>query len=143
LATVPTAQHFVLDRLARPLRARGVDIVLKGSSDWTVADRKCAGSAQRRLKSAILVHASVLYAANIDLVERYLQLPARQPEYRAGRSHAEFLTNLKLSREELAAAFRDAWHPSEDWGDHLAIEPTIVDQLVASKYSLATWVERF
>ena len=41
-------------------------------------------------------HGTILYDFEINLVGRYLQEPAKQPDYRRGRPHASFLTNVWL-----------------------------------------------
>jgi len=42
-------------------------------------------------------------------MEKALPLPSHQPEYRAGRSHADFLMNLKIPTQLLKAALVKAW----------------------------------
>jgi lipoate-protein ligase A len=32
---------------------------------------------------------------DVSLIERYLKHPKREPDYRKGRKHSEFVTNLK------------------------------------------------
>ena len=71
--------------------------------------RKFAGSAQRRLKHHFLIHVSILYNFPLPLISRYLGTPRRLPDYRAGRSHEEFVTNLGLPRDRLLGALRSAW----------------------------------
>ena len=63
-----------------------------------LGDRKCGGSAQRRLKHWFMVHCSILYDFPIERIVRYLAIPRRQPEYRQGRDHHDFLSNLGLPR---------------------------------------------
>jgi len=41
--------------------------------------------------------ASLLVNAQLSLVERYLRHPPREPKYRDGRSHLEFVANLATS----------------------------------------------
>ncbi len=114
LQGVDTAQAYVLERLARSIRRRGPAVEVRGSGDLTLDGRKFAGSAQRRLRRHFLVHVSILYDFPIAPIVRYTRLPARQPEYRAGRSHESFLTNLELPRADLLAAIRDAWPADPD-----------------------------
>ncbi len=111
LEAVETAQAFVLERVAGALRAHVPDVAVRGSGDLTLGGRKFAGSAQRRLKRHFLVHASLLYAFALDRIERYLAEPKRQPAYREGRPHVDFLTNLGMPRQKLIAALREAWLP--------------------------------
>jgi lipoate---protein ligase len=67
---------------------------LRGVSDLCFGDRKVAGSALRLMRDTVLFQVSVLVDVDLALVDRYLPLPSREPEYRGGRSHGEFLTTL-------------------------------------------------
>lgn len=88
-----------LDRLtawvAQGLRRCGFEGVrTDGVSDLVLGDRKIAGSCVYRTKDMLHYGASLLVAPRFDLIERYLAHPPREPEYRAGRKHAEFLGAL-------------------------------------------------
>lgn len=142
LGAVDVAQHFVLDRIAQSLRLLGPPVEVHGSGDLTLGLRKFSGSAQRRLKRFFLVHATILYAFDLPRIGRYLRAPARQPAYRAGRSHEEFVTNLELPRDAIVAAVRDAWLPP----GIEPVEPVVpmpeIEHLVASKLGDPARVER-
>jgi hypothetical protein len=45
----------------------------------------------------------LLYAFEAGTAERYLKEPRRQPDYRSGRRHTDFLGNLPLSAGEIRA----------------------------------------
>ena len=47
-----------------------------------------------RKKNLLFYSASILVSADVSLMERYLKHPPREPEYRKGRRHSEFVTNL-------------------------------------------------
>lgn len=85
-------------------RATGEAVDLRGTSDLVIGDRKFGGNAQRWLKRTVLHHGTLAYALNIDLVEKYLTPPEREPEYRGGRGHREFVRNLPLGSAELRSA---------------------------------------
>jgi lipoate-protein ligase A len=72
-------------------------------------DRKVSGNAQRRTQSAILHHGTILYDFDPARAERVLKPPHREPRYRAGRSHAEFLGNVPLSAGEIRGRLADTW----------------------------------
>lgn len=71
------------------------DVGVKGISDIVVGDRKIAGTAVHRAKDVFTFGASLLVTADLQLLERYLPHPPREPEYRAGRSHLDFVTSLQ------------------------------------------------
>ncbi|RUL88566.1 lipoate--protein ligase family protein [Tautonia sociabilis] len=144
LGAVDEAQRWVLGRIADRLRALGLPVEVLGSGDLTLGGRKFSGSAQRRLKRCFLVHASILYGLPVDRIARYLGAPPRrQPEYRAGRAHDEFVTLLPLSRDALLEAVRDAWLPPGCLPDAPPVPEGLVAELVASKYADPAWIERF
>src|SRR3984957_16336397 len=92
------AHRYVLDWIANSIRRAGPPVALEGRGDLVLFDRKCGGSAQRRLKHWFMVHCSILYDFPIERIVRYLRMPRRQPEYRQGRDHHDFLSNLGLQR---------------------------------------------
>jgi lipoate-protein ligase A len=143
LTAVDRAQRFVLEPLADQLRLRGFPCRLQGSSDLTLGDRKCAGSAQRRLRSHFLVHTSILYRFPLERIALLLKQPVRQPEYRRDRSHDDFLINLSLSREDLCQAIQQAWNASPDLKPAGALPMERISELLQAKFSLESWIYRF
>lgn len=77
------------------LSAFGISGRVEGVSDVAVGDRKISGNAQSRRRKALLVHGTLLVDFDFDLAERVLRHPLREPEYRRGRGHREFMTTLR------------------------------------------------
>lgn len=142
LGAVDVAQAYVLERLAGAIRRAGPPAEVLGSGDLTLAGRKFAGSAQRRLRRHFLVHASLLYAFDVARIVRYTRLPRRQPAYRAGRSHDDFLTNVPLERPALLAAVRSAWLTEGSDSPEPEIPFDLVDDLVRTRFADPAWVHR-
>ncbi len=146
LWAIDTAHRYVLDGMARSICRAGVEVALRGTGDLAIGDRKCGGSAQRRLKRTFLVHCTILLDFAIERIERYLTIPSRQPAYRAGRTHTDFLCNLPLSRAVLIDSIRAEFCRS---GRNPYLPPPspspppLVYSLVREKYSNPTWTERF
>jgi lipoate-protein ligase A len=140
LTAVDVAQRYVLERIAFRLRAMGRPVAVLGSGDLTLQHRKFAGSAQRRLRHHFLVHASILYQFPLDRISQYTHLPRRQPAYREGRAHKDFLINIDLDRTALVAALRDAWRAE---GPPPAWPEARVRDLVATKFADPSWITRF
>ena len=111
--------------------------------DLALAGRKCGGSAQRRLKFWLMVHCSILCDFDIDRIERYLAMPARQPEYRAGRSHRDFLVNLGLTPEALKDAIGAGLTSGPCSPAAVGISRDLVGTLLADKFANRDWIERF
>ena len=65
-----------------------------GLSDIAMENRKIAGTSLFRSRNYLLYQASLLVDAKVDLLERYLEHPSREPEYREGKSHRDFVAGL-------------------------------------------------
>jgi lipoate-protein ligase A len=77
---------------------------------------------------------------DLDLLEKVLPMPSRQPDYRLNRSHRDFLTNLRVPEDELRSAIRQAWNAQRP----LPMVPSEqIDELVREKYSKEEWNRRF
>ncbi|MEO6810665.1 MAG: lipoate--protein ligase family protein [Isosphaeraceae bacterium] len=141
---VDFAQRFVLERVAEALRDRDhLPVKVQGAGDLTLDRRKFSGSAQRRLRRHFLVHATILYQFPLPLISRYTTQPHRQPAYRAGRSHDDFVRNLPLSRDRLIAALQAAWLPDDRPVLTASVPEPAVRRLLAAKYADPEWVKRF
>jgi lipoate-protein ligase A len=112
-AGVREAFDLVLDRIVAALAPLAPPVsqplARAGISDLAIGDRKVSGSAQRRSARSVLVHGTVLYDLDLALVGRLLRPPVREPAYRSGRSHVEFLANLPASRAAIQSALCAAW----------------------------------
>ncbi len=71
------------------------DIVLKEN------EKKFSGNAQKRGRRFILHHGTILYRFDLQKIEKYLTIPRLIPEYRRGRGHLDFVTNIDVSLQEL------------------------------------------
>ncbi len=66
----------------------------RGISDLAVGDRKISGSAMHRAKDYLYYSATLLVCPELDRMTRYLPHPPREPDYRRGREHGEFVGTL-------------------------------------------------
>ncbi len=71
--------------------------------------RKFSGNAVRLRRRTILYHGTILYDFPLTLMSRYLQSPPRQPVYRNGRSHMEFVVNFPAPRDAILDAIAQAF----------------------------------
>jgi len=94
--------------LIEGLRTAGVaGVRQRGVSDLAVGERKIGGSCIYRAKDLLYYSTTLLVDPRLDLVERYLRHPPREPAYRRHRRHAAFMGTLlpllaQLDIEELA-----------------------------------------
>jgi len=143
LEAVDLAQRFVLERFAASLRQIVPALEILGLGDFAVAGRKFSGSAQRRLKRWFLVHITILCDFPLEKISRYLAMPGRQPGYRLGRSHEDFLMNLDVSRKIVTDALRMAWFSASRDLPSVSLPRELVRTLVREKFCDQSWVERF
>jgi lipoate-protein ligase A len=117
-----------------PLVGRKVDI--KGQTDLALGDLKFSGNAQRRKRRFLIFHGTFLLNFNIGLIEKYLRMPSKEPDYRANRSHGQFLANLGLTADMVKQAVQKEWKATEPLQSIPAEE---VKELAANKYSMEDW----
>ncbi|HUI10383.1 MAG TPA: lipoate--protein ligase family protein [Bacteroidota bacterium] len=137
LASPANTTAFVLGRHVTLIGAlSGQEVSVMGSSDLAIGGKKFSGNAQRRRLRAILFHGSFLLDFDIALVEELLPMPSREPDYRKGRSHAEFLMNLRFPAGALKDALRTSWG-----ADRVAPRLPLREagRLAAEKYSSPVW----
>ena len=85
------------------LERRGVHgIAPRGISDLAIGEKKILGTSIYRTRLVLFYQASLLVSNDISIFTRYLAMPSRVPEYRAGRSHEDFCTTLAREGYELS-----------------------------------------
>ncbi len=73
------------------------DVRQEGTSDLARRGRKLGGSCIWRTRGLLYYSTTLLVDPDWALIDRYLPHPPREPGYRAGRAHREFLTSLRAS----------------------------------------------
>lgn len=141
LHNIPAANHFILrhhqSALAEILRA---PVEILGHTDLAIGGLKFSGNSQRRKKRCLLFHGSILIDLDIEMVEKTLLFPSREPEYRLGRSHSDFLLNLKVPSELVKSALRKSWNVTQP------LQQIPVEQIALlgrERYSRAEWNHKF
>lgn len=114
LATITGANAHIMERNRRALANMLPDpVVIRGHTDLAVNRRgtelKFSGNAQRRRRHFLLFHGTILTRFDVGLVGRVLRFPSKVPDYRAGRTHGEFVANTGLDRSLVEAALRAEW----------------------------------
>lgn len=137
LASVSGANEFILGRVRDALNPLvDGEIEMRGQTDLTIDGRKFSGNAQKRKRHALLFHGTLLLDFELGLIETYLRMPSKQPDYRDGRGHSDFVTNLNLPAAKVAEALRETWGALETSDEKHDIE---VERLVREKYSTDEW----
>jgi len=141
LQSIPATNDFILERLAGILGpALGASVKKEGHTDLAINGLKFCGNAQRRRQKWLLFHGSFLLHLEIGMVERTLLLPSKEPEYRAHRSHSDFLMNLKVPSQRIKSAMATGWEASKSF-DGIPYEKIAL--LVREKYSREEWNLKF
>ncbi len=157
LRAIDQAHRFVLDQLAAALTPLVPDVRCRGTSDLVLGGRekcppaadascdresdtsealKVSGNSVRVKRDWLLYHGTLLYNFPIELIEACLPMPPREPAYRGGRSHRQFVANLPVSCNDLRKAMIAGWqvHDSlEDWPRERTAD------LINQRYGLASW----
>ena len=92
----------------------------KGISDITMSNKKILGSSLHRKKDIVLYQGSLLLNPDLTLFERYMKHPQKEPDYRNGRTHSDFITSLweegyKIDKMELISALEDELSLGPPW----------------------------
>jgi lipoate---protein ligase len=76
----------------------------RGISDLAIRERKILGTSIYRTRLVLFYQASLLVSNDLSLFTRYLAMPSRVPDYRAGRTHEDFCTTLRREGHSLSVA---------------------------------------
>ncbi len=139
LQNIAAANRHIMGRHRDALSALlGRPVRVQGHTDLSLAGQKFSGNAQRRKRHALIFHGTFLLRFDLSLMEKFLPMPSRQPDYREGRPHGLFLMNLPASAEAVKDALRQTWSA----GTALDVLPDY-QRLVAEKYLRNDWNLKF
>jgi lipoate-protein ligase A len=147
--SISTANQYVMERIRAGIQSaignRQSAISIQGHTDLTIitphAPRptplKFSGNAQRRRKNFLLFHGSLLLNFNLPLISELLLMPSLQPDYRSGRSHEQFITNLNLPAAVVKNAIAAEWQADERNG-----QPPNLPSALVVKYNSTEWNQK-
>jgi len=155
LASINGTTRWVMDRIQSLCQGLTVDghlipdhphvkppyqVEVRGASDLTLNGVKFSGNAQRRRKHYVLFHGTILRHLDIHRISTYLAHPSREPEYRQGRAHHEFVTNVGIGFDTLEAAFIRFFEASP-----LVDGPpmALIKNSVNERYCTSLWNDKF
>jgi len=141
LRSVGESFHHVLRRHQDVVEKLGrAEVHIEGISDLTVAGRKFSGNAQYRKRVYVLIHGTFLLNFDLPLIDRCLQMPARQPEYRRNRPHGEFIANLGFDGGLVRAGLIETWDATQGFTD---VPWAAIRELAQAQYRSSDWLEKF
>lgn len=73
----------------------------QGHSDICLGNCKILGSSMYRKKDLLFYTASLMISNDVHEIDRYLKHPSKEPDYRRGRVHTEFVTTIHQEYPEL------------------------------------------
>ncbi len=141
LASVTGTNQWLMGRLRdalqpilpAPVAVRGhTDLAIHLDGVWL----KFSGNAQRRRSRSLLFHGTLLHAFDLDLIARCLCHPSAEPDYRQGRQHDRFVTNLPADCSALRRALEGMWTFREGATAELNDE---VRRLAEHRYRMREW----
>jgi lipoate-protein ligase A len=143
---IPAANNFIMEKNRAAIEEEfkiknsKLKISVRGHTDLCVGDLKFAGNSQRRRKNFLLFHGTLLLDCDLNCISQLLAMPSLQPEYRADRAHAEFVTNLQLPAAKIKNALAKAWGANEELKEFPREE---ISTLAREKYSTREWNFKF
>jgi len=152
---ISSANQFIMGKNCAAIQAvlatvggSPMSVSVRGHTDLAIApgdggpdkSRKISGNSQRRRKQFLLFHGTFLLNCDLSLIDNLLQMPSLQPNYRAGRPHGQFVTNLYLPAAAVKSALAREWCAETP----LAAPPWVaMEKLAREKYSRHDWNGKF
>ncbi len=151
LASITLANKFIMERNREAVEAEvggrrsEVGIQIRGCTDLALdTSLKFSGNAQRRKKHFLLFHGTFLLRFDIALIDKFLRMPSKEPDYRNGRSHKKFLTNLDLEAEAVKRSLAEVWGADKDWqAGRWRSQGDAIGLLARDKYVTREWNFKF
>lgn len=136
LRMIDTAHQYVMQSVQRALSSELPRLNVSGSCDLTLDGRKVSGNSMRIRRNWLLYHGTLLLDMDISLMKRYLRHPPREPDYRDGRPHEDFVANLNLDRSTIAGLLTEHFAASA-WIPKRLLQQA--RQLAIEKYDTESW----
>ena len=136
LQDLDRVHRFVMGTIGRAISGVWEPVEFQGTCDLTWHNRKFSGNSLRVARRHVLYHGTILFDFPLDLLQAALRVPPRQPEYREGREHRDFVVNVPLSEAQLRTTLAEAFDAKAvllKWPEAYS------RQLVESRYGRPEW----
>ena len=118
LQKIDVAHQYVMTRLLAAVGQQLPGVRFQGTCDLTWRNQKFSGNSLRIARRHLLYHGTILFAADLDLIARCLADAPRQPEYRNGRPHRNFIANVAIEPQRLCSDLSAQFGlPLSPWGN--------------------------
>lgn len=136
LRMLDAVHDYVMNGMLKAIRPFAPSVRFDGTCDLVLNERKFSGNSLKVGRNWTLYHGTLLLNMDLRIIDELLRHPPREPEYRKGRAHSEFVTNLNVDADQMSESLRQTWRAD------CALEeiPTeLVQDLLESRYSQASW----
>ena len=137
LSRIDVAHQYVMSRVLAALQQQIPEVELQGTCDLTWQNRKFSGNSLRITRQHLLYHGTILSSFDLDLIPLCLKHAPRQPEYRKGRDHGDFVTNMPIDRSKFSNAFGEALGVTEQ--REMESLQSRIRELRGQRYDAAEW----
>ncbi len=137
LRRIDVAHQHVMGRVRDAARKQIPEVELQGTCDLTWNNRKCSGNSLRVARRHLLYHGTLLYDFDLSVISDCLRLAPRQPEYRAGRDHDAFVTNVRIDVPTFKRDLIEVFEAKERID--AAVHAARIDELRSERYDQSDW----
>ncbi len=136
LAMVDVAHDFVMQQMVAALKPLATELTYAGTCDLVLDGRKVSGNSLRVRRDWLLYHGTLLLDMDLQKIDRYLNHPPREPDYRQHRRHHEFVANLGCTEADATARLKAQWQAT---ASEVSLPLAMADELVQQKYMQDSW----
>ncbi len=134
--SITTTNRTIMDRNRKSMQdIINKEVTVEGHTDLAVEGQKFSGNAQRRKRTHLLFHGTLLLEGfSGELMAKALRFPPIAPDYRKGRSHADFVRTLPISASAVKTALAREWRAADIFDP-----PLDLIRSLAAKYASTDW----
>lgn len=136
LRMLDEVHRYVMDGMIRALRPILPSVEAHGTCDLVLNNRKFGGNSLKVGRNWTLYHGTILLQMDLNWIDQLLKHPPREPAYRQGRRHSEFVTNVEINPVRLTESLREAWQAFEETS---SCPTELVTELVQQRYGQPSW----
>ena len=97
-------KYFIVnnEKIIKALQSLGVESLgQRGISDVTIENKKIVGSSIYQNKDIVFYHAVLNVQEKVEKIAKYIKHPTKEPDYRKGRKHTDFVTSVKIHKPDI------------------------------------------
>ncbi len=136
LAMVDVTHEYVMQQMVAALKPLASGLTYAGTCDLVIDQRKVSGNSLRVRREWLLYHGTLLLDMDLSKIDRYLNHPPREPEYRKHRRHHEFVANLGCTACDATRNLKRQWQAASS---AVALPLESAGELAEQKYLQDNW----